>query len=138
MATYGQGVCVAVKWLKVCVVRILSLFQTSVAAFLCKAGSDAGSVCVQVQRSDPEHLLGQRDVPCPSAHRLLCNQGTSAGAVGPSECLSTCVLTWASLQAFVDFFSRGLQEEYRRQGIIIQVSWLPDHSPGPDLLLIHS
>ena len=25
------------------------------------------------------------------------------------------------LQAFVDFFSRGLQEEYRRQGIIIQV-----------------
>lgn len=25
------------------------------------------------------------------------------------------------MQAFVDFFSRGLQEEYRRQGIIIQV-----------------
>lgn len=30
---------------------------------------------------------------------------------------SSCV------QAFMDFFSRGLQEEYRRQGIIIQVSW---------------
>lgn len=26
------------------------------------------------------------------------------------------------VQAFVDFFSRGLQEEYRRQGILIQVS----------------
>lgn len=28
-------------------------------------------------------------------------------------------------QAFVDFFSRGLQEEYRRQGIIIQVRLPP-------------
>lgn len=26
-------------------------------------------------------------------------------------------------QAFVDFFSRGLQEEYKRKGIIIQVSF---------------
>lgn len=32
------------------------------------------------------------------------------------------VLVCLCVQAFVDFFSRGLQEEYRRQGIIIQVS----------------
>lgn len=40
----------------------------------------------------------------------------------------------------MDFFSRGLQEEYRRQGIIIQVSCrrLPDPNPGAGTVLISS
>ena len=48
---------------------------------------------------------------CPDTHHGMC------------VCLVLLFLTTSSLflQAFVDFFSRGLQEEYRRQGIIIQV-----------------
>ena len=42
--------------------------------------------------------------------------------MGCVSVLSCCFLRLSLfLQAFVDFFSRGLQEEYRRQGIIIQV-----------------
>lgn len=101
----------------------------------------------KVQRCYPQHLLCQWHVSRPSAHSLFCNKGMCDLKSSKNdlwELLFKMVLisisflflhqtspprqtckSWLSflcVQAFVDFFSRGLQEEYRRQGIIIQVS----------------
>lgn len=94
---------------------------------------------LQVQRSDPKHLLSQWHVPRPSANGLLCHKGKTVHDVALSDCACICVLIWRCLQAFVDFFSRGLQEEYRRQGIIIQVSCklIPDQNPTSGLFWLH-
>ncbi|KAG7221118.1 hypothetical protein INR49_017559 [Caranx melampygus] len=56
-----------------------------------------------------------------SSLSLLRSKGVILNISSASGMYPVPLLTvYSATKAFVDFFSRGLQEEYRRQGIIIQ------------------
>uniref|UniRef100_A0A8P4GB27 3-ketoacyl-CoA reductase n=1 Tax=Dicentrarchus labrax TaxID=13489 RepID=A0A8P4GB27_DICLA len=67
---------------------------------------------VGVSYSYPEYYLNIPDLDNVSVILNI----SSASGMYPVPLLTV----YSSTKAFVDFFSRGLQEEYRRQGIIIQ------------------
>ncbi|RLW09880.1 hypothetical protein DV515_00002365 [Chloebia gouldiae] len=68
----------------------------------------------KIKRDNPEYLISFRDVSISTADSLLRNQGKRL------ESILKVVGGLELVEAFVDYFSQGLNAEYKSKGIIVQ------------------